>query len=99
MIDFGVITPVIEPNEWCAGVVVVSKNNKKVQICINCTHLNKSSLRKRHMLPVVNEDLTKLARAEVFSNRILSCVLANSFQQKILNILETRKGVISHMDI
>lgn len=38
----GVISPMDEPSDWCAPIVVVPKNNGKVQICVDYTELNKS---------------------------------------------------------
>ena len=37
-----IITKVEGPTNWCAGMVVVPKPNKKVCICVDLTHLNKS---------------------------------------------------------
>ena len=67
MIDTGVITPVTEPTEWCAGIVVAPKKEGKVRLCVDYTHLNNSVLRERHMLPVVDEALAKLVGAKFFS--------------------------------
>ena len=67
MIDTGVNTSVTEPTEWCAGIVVVSKKDGKGRLCVDYTHLNNSVLRKRHMLPVVDEVLAKFAGAKIFS--------------------------------
>ena len=38
----GVITKVQGLTNWCAGMVVVPKPNKKVHICVDLTYLNKS---------------------------------------------------------
>ena len=42
MEKLGVISRVSEPTEWRAGMVVVHKGNKKVRICVDLNHLNKS---------------------------------------------------------
>ena len=67
MEKLGVISRVSEPTEWCAGMVVVPKGNKKVRICVDLTHLNKSVRRERHLLPAVEQSLAQLAGARVFS--------------------------------
>ena len=67
MEKLGVISRVSEPTEWCAGMVVVPKGNKKVRICVDHTHLNKSVRRERHLLPAVKQSLAQLAGACVFS--------------------------------
>ena len=64
MVKLGVITRVTEPTEWCAGMVVVPKENRKVRICVD---LNKSVCRETHPLPAVEQSLAQLAGAQVFS--------------------------------
>ena len=63
----GVITRVSEPTEWCMGMVVVPKPNKKVRTCVDLTQLNQSVCRERHPLPAVKQTLAQLAGARVFS--------------------------------
>jgi len=42
----GVIRKIEEPTEWCAGMVVVPKPNKKICICVDLTRLNDSVCRE-----------------------------------------------------
>ena len=42
MEGLGVISPVNEPTDWCAGMGVVLRSYGKVKICINVTKLNES---------------------------------------------------------
>nr|XP_057937756.1 cytokine receptor family member b2 isoform X2 [Doryrhamphus excisus] len=67
MEKMGVIEPIEEPTEWCAGMVVAPKPNEKVRICSDMTHLNEYVCRERHILPAVDETLAKLAGATVFT--------------------------------
>ena len=67
MEQLGVIAKVSQPTEWCAGMVVVPKNNGKVRICVDLTRLNESVCRERHPLPAVEQTLAQLAGATVFS--------------------------------
>ena len=67
MEELGVIKKVEEPTEWCAGMVVVPKDNGKVRICVDLTNLNKSVKRERHPLPAVDQILAQLTGAQVFS--------------------------------
>ena len=53
--------------DWCSGMIVVPKPNKKVHICVDLTHLNKYVIRERHILPSVDHTLTQLSNAKVFS--------------------------------
>ena len=65
MTKLGVIPKVHEPTPWCTGMVVVPKKPGKVRICVDLKPLNESVL--VHPLPKVDETLTKLSRARVFS--------------------------------
>ena len=42
MEQLGVIEKIEEPTEWCAGLVVVPKQNGKVRICVDLTKLNEN---------------------------------------------------------
>ena len=64
MEKLGVITRVRQPTKWCA---VVPKENGKVRICVDLTHLNRSVLRERHPLPAVEQSVAQFAEAQVFS--------------------------------
>ena len=63
----GVIKMVTEPTEWCAPIIVVPKENDKVRLCVDYTHLNQAVKRERHQLPTVDSVLVQIAGAKVFS--------------------------------
>ena len=63
----GVISRIDEHTKWCAGMVVVPKQNGQVRICVDLTKLNESVLRKNHRLPCVDHKLAQLWRAKIFS--------------------------------
>ena len=67
MQSIGVISPVDEPTEWCAGMVVVPKSISKVRICVDLGKLNECVKRERLMLPAVDHTLGQLRGAVVFS--------------------------------
>ena len=67
MVQLGVISPVEEPTEWCAGMVVAQKANGSVRICVDLSRLNESVCRERHPLPVVEQVLAQLTGAKLFS--------------------------------
>ena len=67
MEQLGVISKVDEPTDWCAGMVVVPKQDGKVRICMDLTKLNKSVCRERHILPTVDHTLAQLGGAKVFT--------------------------------
>ena len=55
----GVISRVKQPTDWCSGMVVVPKGDKRVRICVDLTKLNESVKRSRHMLPSVEQSLAQ----------------------------------------
>ena len=67
MVELGVIRPVQEATEWCAGMVVVPKADGKIRICVDFTKLNESVCRELHMLPCVEQILAQLSGAKMFS--------------------------------
>ena len=67
MEEQGVISKVNEPTDWCSGMVVVPKSNGKVKICVDFTKLNENVCCELQMLPTVDETLSKLSGAKVFS--------------------------------
>ena len=46
MEKLGVISEVDQPTEWCSYMVVVSKGNDKVRICLDRLRLNENIIRK-----------------------------------------------------
>ena len=67
MESLGVISKVEKPSTWCAGMVVVPKKSGAIRICVDYRPLNENVLREVHPLPTVEENLSKLAGATVFS--------------------------------
>jgi hypothetical protein len=67
MEKLGVIATVEQPTDWCAGMVVVPKENGKVRICVDLTKLNESVRRERHPLLAVDQVLVQLSGATTFS--------------------------------
>ena len=62
-----VISKVTQPTDWCSGMVVVPKTDGRVRICVDLAHLNKAVKREIHPMSSVDESLTKLEKASVFS--------------------------------
>ena len=73
MQSLGVISPVEEPTQWCAGMVVVPKLSGAVRICVDYRQLNESVLREVHPLPKVDATLAQLAGATIFSKVDANC--------------------------
>lgn len=67
MVKAGVISPIEEPTPWCAGMVVVPKKAGSIRICVDLSQLNKGVLREKYQLPTVEESLSQLEGAVIFS--------------------------------
>ena len=55
------------PTPWCAGMVVIPKNDRTVRICVDLKPLNTAVLCEPHPLPKVYDTLAQLSGAKVFS--------------------------------
>ena len=60
--QLGMISPVEEPTEWCAGMVIAQKANGSVRICVDLSRLNESVCRERHPLPVIRTRSGRISR-------------------------------------
>lgn len=73
MEKLGVISKVEEPTEWCSGIVIVPKPNGHIRICTDYTKLNEAVKREIHQMPVVDETLSRLSGAKIFSKLDANC--------------------------
>ena len=67
MEKMGVISKIITPTPWCAGMVVVPKRSGAVRICVDLKPLNESVVREPHPIPKVGDTLALLYGVTVFS--------------------------------
>lgn len=64
----GYISKVNEPTEWVSSLVVVRKENSdKLRICIDPTNLNRAIKRHHYQMPNIEDIVTKLKKAKIFS--------------------------------
>jgi len=63
----GVISKIQDPTPWCAGMVAVPKSSGSIRICVDLKPLNQSVRRQVFPLPTVDEVLSKLSGAKLFS--------------------------------
>ncbi|XP_028412533.1 uncharacterized protein K02A2.6-like [Dendronephthya gigantea] len=66
MVDLGVIEKQSEPTSWVNSMVTVVKPNK-LRICIDPRDLNRAIRREHYPLPTVEEVVSRLPKARVFS--------------------------------
>ena len=95
MEPLGVISRVDQPTPWCAGMVIVPKENGIIRICVDLKPLNTSVQREVHPLPTVDETLAQLTGATVFSklgenSSFWQILLASS--SKLLTTFLTHSG-------
>ncbi|CAC5368240.1 unnamed protein product [Mytilus coruscus] len=67
MEDIGVIFKQQEPTQWVNSMVTVIKPNGKIRICIDPRDLNKAILREHYPLKTVEEVISQMPNAKVFS--------------------------------
>ena len=63
----GIIQKIDEPTDWVSSMVTVTKDDGSIRICLDPTDLNKAIKRPHFPLPVVEEVLTQLKGAKIFS--------------------------------
>ena len=63
----GVITRVPEPTRWVNSMVVETKSNGDVRVCLDPTDLNKALLREYHPIPIVDEIVPELNGSDLFT--------------------------------
>ena len=67
MLETEVISPVDQPTDWCAPMVVTPKSNGKVRVCVDLSKLNELVKRENHPPPAVDTTLGRLAGSTVFT--------------------------------
>ena len=72
MTKLGVITKVEEPIPQVSQLVVVTKKNGGVRVCIDSRELNKALLREHYTLPILEDTLHELGQSGLFTKADLS---------------------------
>ena len=65
--SIGMILKVDTPTEWISAVVVTTKKNGKVRLCIDPKPLNETLHRNHYPLPTIDDVLPLLSKARVFT--------------------------------
>ena len=58
--DEGIIAPVREPSAWISALLVVTKTNGDIRICIDPKPLNKALLCDHYPMPTIDDVLPQL---------------------------------------
>ena len=65
--DKGILQPVHAPTDWVSSMVVATKRNGKIRLCVDPKPLNKALKRSYYPLPLIDDLLPKLMNARVFT--------------------------------
>ncbi|XP_037931326.1 uncharacterized protein K02A2.6-like [Teleopsis dalmanni] len=68
MKELEVITEVTEPTEWVSSIVIVTKQNGNIRLCLDPRNLNKAIVRPRFSFPNLDECRSQMAGSKVFSS-------------------------------
>ncbi|KAK3732970.1 hypothetical protein RRG08_002578 [Elysia crispata] len=63
----GVITPVTEPTPWVSQLVVATKPNGNLRVCIDPKYLNKALRREHFTMPILDDVLYELSSSKLFT--------------------------------
>ena len=63
----GIIRQVTEPSAWISALLVVMKPSGQIRLCIDPRPLNKALLRSHYKMPVIDDILSQLTNAKVYS--------------------------------
>ena len=63
----GVIERVQEPTDWVNSMVIVTKPNGKLRICIDPRDLNKAIKREHYPMKTIEEVIMRMPNAKIFS--------------------------------
>ncbi|XP_042148029.1 uncharacterized protein K02A2.6-like [Ixodes scapularis] len=91
----GIIKSVTEPTPCVSRMVVATKKNGDMRICIDPQALNEVLERERHPLPILDDILPEVAKAKVFSKLDLrdgywQCILDE--ESSVLTTFQTPMG-------
>ena len=63
-----VISKVDLPTDWCAGMVVLPKPDRRIRICVDLTKLNESVLRETYPQPKIDNLLAQISGSKFFTD-------------------------------
>ncbi|XP_037501533.1 uncharacterized protein K02A2.6-like [Rhipicephalus sanguineus] len=63
----GIIAEITEPSEWVHPIVIITKKDGSVRLCLDPRNLNKAIKRQHYQVPVAEELFANLSGAKIFS--------------------------------
>ena len=81
LLSLDIIEKAVGPTPWVNPIVVVPKKSGQIRICVDMREANKAITREKHLVPTIDELITDLNGATVFS----TLDLASGYHQLELN--------------
>jgi len=63
----GIIQPVTEPTPWMSALLIASRRDGAIRLCIDPTSLNRALQRSTYYMPTLDDMLSNLSDVKVFS--------------------------------
>lgn len=71
--DLGSIEPVDEPTDWCAPIVVATKKDGGIRLCVDVSKLNDAVKRELYPMPTVENSLGRISKGSLFAKLDANC--------------------------
>ena len=67
LVEQNIVEKVDYPTDWVNSLVIVEKPNGKLRLCLDPKELNQAIKREHYHIPVIEEIVSKLDKAQYFS--------------------------------
>jgi transposase InsO family protein len=67
LVDDEIIAPVTKPTPWVSALLVTTRRDNSLRVCIDPLYLNRALQRSTYYMPTIDDVLPKLCNAKVFS--------------------------------
>ena len=67
LVNDGIIAPVTKPTPWVSALLVTTRRDNSLRVCIDPLYLNRALQRSTYYMPTIDDVLPKLCNAKVFS--------------------------------
>ena len=72
LVNIGALKKVEQPTPWLSQIVITSKKNGDIRMCLDPKELNKALLREHYTLPILEDTVHELGQSCVFSKADLA---------------------------
>ena len=89
LVNIGVLKKVEQPTPWLSQIVITSKKNGDIRMCLDPKELNKALLREHYTLPILEDTVHELGQSCVFSKADLAVGYWHVELDESLSVLTT----------